>query len=207
MAYMCPGANCDTGLMFCQVDCSTYSETTYLDPTTPIAATLYEEPIGSPYLCNNCQNTSPANYPSGENFSYSEELSHSCSGSLTASVGAELGDDSVGKLNLSEATTLSNGWQKQDSYTITRYDGVVVSVPACSAKTITWTRKYLGGNFSKFGYIGWNCKIRDFCYIGDWINGYGECEYTTSDASGDNRDCYEIECSVSDTQCQGGCGD
>jgi hypothetical protein len=203
-AYMCPGATCDTGMMFCQVDCNTYTETIHIDPTLPAQAATYTESLGTTTL-NNCTNNNAATLSTSWNYSSSEQLAHSCSGSLTSSVGVQVGDDSVGRLSLSHAITLSNGWQKQDTYTESRTDTVTAQVPACSSKAVTWSRSYLCGNFSSSAYRQWTCQIRQVCYVGNWASGYGECQYTTSSASGSNRLYSNVTSSISNVTCQGGC--
>lgn len=202
---MCPGANCDTGLMFCQVDCSTYNEIRYIDPTLPKQATLYTENLGTTTL-NNCNNSNAASLSTSWNYTSSEQLTHSCTGSLTSTVGLQVGDDSVGRLSLSHAITLSNGWQKQDTYSESRTDSITAQVPACSSKSVTWSRQYLAGIFSEGGYIGWTCQIREICYVGSWNPGYGECDATTSNANGSNRLYGNVTSTITDSTCQGGCG-
>lgn len=109
------------------------------------------------------------------------------SGSLTATVGAQLGTDSVGKLSLQHATTRSNGWEKTDTYSFSEGGDAEVTAAAHSRKGHWWDRDYEDGSFNNQGSIEWQCKIREICFIGPWIDGAGSCSNTTSNASGDNQ--------------------
>jgi len=210
-AYTCPNSICDTGLMWCQVDCDTYLEGAHVNATTPTSATGHSavkiDPVapGSYYYLDNCDNSDQASENYGSGWTDSEALSHTITGTMTSTVGSQLGIDAVVKLTLSHAVSGegSLSWQKTDTFTNWHTIQWEVIASAHTKKRSCKLGDFKDGAFTKNGYMEWTVNVREICYIGSWDPGYGTCEYTTSNANGNNKVYNNLNTDIDDVSCDG----
>ncbi|MDD3925590.1 MAG: hypothetical protein PHT33_02910 [bacterium] len=186
-AYTCPGKTCELGMADCQVRCETYIETIYRAATIPADGTWNSGvTIGDILILENCNGDTTRTDEHVVSMTYEESLAHSCSGALTSSIGADLGTDAVAKLGLQYATTMTNGWQKTDTYSLTQELRATLTAPAHSRVSHCWTMDFEDGSFTKSGSMEWDCLVREYCW-GEYFPGHGSCQSTTSYACGYNK--------------------
>lgn len=167
---MCANATTTCGTRGAQfpndVWCSTYSEVKIVDPISgsPVSHPVTIVDIDKPN-CGGPNGEAPLtpsyNGSAGYSYQMQESISHSCTGSDTAGVGFSVGEKGVAEVSLSYATTLANGWEKSDTYSLTINDTWNYSVPPCQHDHLKMTAVWKDGTFK--GKSFWRCTANNGC--------------------------------------------
>lgn len=180
-------------------DCSTYTEVAIVSPTFGVPVN-HTSMIAS-FSMVNCGPQCPSLIGNlSKAVAVNESISHSCTGSLTTTVGLKAGNDAVAKLELSSAYTTSSGWQKADTWTSTITVNWAHNVPACKIQGVDYYGNWTDGTFTTTGYI-----IANYY---DWSAGWSNemCNKTTSSAQGANKRYTNVTgLAVPDRDCPAGC--
>jgi len=163
------------------VECDTYQEVVIERPISS-TTTIHTHVLLAAPKESNC---GPLQSYTGQNniaIAATESIEHSCTGSLTSTVGFNVGTAGVAAASLQHATTHANGWKKLDTYATTLTHVWNFDVPQCKIHRIQVFGDWIAGSASGSGYIhsyyfNWD--------TGDWES--TDCSETSSSAGSQNK--------------------
>jgi hypothetical protein len=155
-----------------------------MGPVTPASVTPTNViPINDTYT--NCT-------PGAPNLTGSVSASHSigtiatatATGSIAATLGANLGIDELSAVSASGTLTLTGSWSWALNNTWTKTWTPNYNVPACQTETLVCTIKQWGSAaFSESGGLDWTANVNTaptWAWPANWVPGAGSCGPTTA---------------------------